>query len=137
VSRENVELIERIIESWNAGDVDAVYNAVTPDAVFYAFPEWPDDPVYRGVEGWKKLLAEFTENFDDLQWEIKDLIDLGDRVIALVLHHARIKNTGIPLTQPIGALFGDFHNDRSGLAHFFLTWDEVLAFAGADQRPRG
>jgi ketosteroid isomerase-like protein len=134
MSEENVELVREAIETWNRDGVEAVTAYANPEAVFYAFPEWPDDRVYRGRDGWRKLMTQFVETFDEIRWEIAELIETGNRVVALVRQHAKIKGTGVPLEQSIGVVVADFGGDQSfGEVHFFLTWAEARQAAGLSE----
>jgi ketosteroid isomerase-like protein len=135
VSERNVEIVRVAIELWNRGDVDAVVDAAAPDTVMHPFPEWPGDQVYRGRDGWRRLIDEWLENFDEIRWDIERLIDAGDQVVALVHHRCRIKGTGVPIAQPLGAVFADFRQDgKVGTAHFFLSWPEALETAGLERQ---
>jgi hypothetical protein len=133
MAQEHLKLIRTGIEEWNGGNVDGVVDRAHPDALLYPFPEWPDDPVYRGRDGWRKLLAQWLETFDEIIWEIDRLIEKDGKVIALVHQHAKIKGTGVPLVQPLGVIFQGFRDGLIGEIHFFLTWDEALRAAGAEE----
>ena len=77
--------------------------------------------------------GEWTDTFDEVKWETEKLIDVADTVVALVTHKGRIKGTGIPISQPVGAVFASFADGMVGEMSFFMTWDEALEAAGLEE----
>jgi ketosteroid isomerase-like protein len=133
MSEENLQALRRGIEAWNRdGPSDAAVSLAHPDGVVHAFPEWPDEAVYRGRDGWLRLMEQWTENFDDITWEIEKLIDDDPTVAVLVNHRATVKGTGVPLVQPLG-LVARFQDKMVLEARFFLTWNEALEAAGLSE----
>ena len=61
MSQENVEVVRRGLHALRVGGVEAVLPFFTTDVVMHPFPEWPDDPVYRGHDGARKLIAAWTD----------------------------------------------------------------------------
>ncbi len=134
MSEENVELICEGIAKWNRGELDAVIQLAATDALLHPFFGWPDDQIYRGREGWRRLIYQWLENFQEIQWDIERMVDREDQVVALVHHRGRHKGTGLPISQPLGVVFGDFRVDGTvGLVRFFLEWDEALEAAGLQE----
>jgi ketosteroid isomerase-like protein len=130
MSEENVNALRRSVEVWNRdGPSEAAVALVHPDSVVYAFREWPDEAVYRGRQGWLRLMEQWTENFDDITWEIEKVIDDDPTVALLVNHRAIVKGTGVPLVQPLG-LVARFQDGMVIEGRFFLTWNEALEAAG-------
>ena len=125
-------MLREAIEAWNSGaDRTLILEVFGADSVVHPFPEWPGRPVYHGREGWREVIGEWLETFDDISWEIDRLIDDGDQVVALVNHRGRIKGAGVPIALPMGAVFSDFREDGScGTGRFFASWEEALEAAG-------
>jgi hypothetical protein len=48
------------------------------------FGGWPEHPTYRGVEGLRAFLAAWLEPWDDYEFEVEELHDAGDKVVAVV-----------------------------------------------------
>jgi hypothetical protein len=133
MSKQNVDTIRRAIETWNGeGPSEAIVNLAHPEGVLHPFPEWPDDAVYRGREGWLRLIEQWRETFDQITWDIERLIDIDPAVVALVTHRATIRGSGIELSQPLGLVAGGFSDGMVVEAHFFLTWEEALKAAGIE-----
>jgi ketosteroid isomerase-like protein len=126
MSQENIEIVKRAFDGFASGELDATLACLTADYVLYPFPEWPDESEYRGHEGYRRALGLWTENFDDFNMEVSELRDLGHRVLILGELAGRIKGSGVPIRQPIGAVYFDFRNGRVGATRFVLTWKQTL-----------
>jgi hypothetical protein len=69
MSQENIEVVARVFERWNAGDVEGWL------ACWHANAEWVSEPFqafdgeprkYRGHEGLRRFPADVLEGFADL-----------------------------------------------------------------------
>jgi ketosteroid isomerase-like protein len=133
VSQENVELVRQGFHALRVGDIEAFLSFFPADVVWHPFVEWPDDPVYRGYDGVRKLIAAWTDNFEDWGIEVREIRAAGTRVVALTEMIGQIKGSGVPIRQPMGAVFSEIHENTAGEVHFFLTWLEALKAAGLEE----
>jgi ketosteroid isomerase-like protein len=133
MSQENVELVRQAYEAFAAGGVDATALSFAPDAIHHAFPEWVTQSEYRGPDGLRTLLAEWTDNFDDFEFDVRELRDCGDSVVMLGETVGRIKGSGVPIRQPVGTVWSDFRDGQIGQSRSFLTWHEALAAVGLSE----
>jgi len=129
MSGENVEVVRRAFEAFNQGGVEAALPCFAPNIVSYPFREWPTASVYRGHDGMRALLAEWTENFDDFELQISEIRQVGERVLVLAETVGRIKGSRVPIRQPFGALYWNFRDGQIGETRNFLTWREALEAA--------
>jgi len=101
MSQEDVEIVRRSLDHFNATG-EFLWDAIDPEV------EWVIDPIgllagtYRGHEGVKTFLARIEEGFDQVRFEIDDLIDAGDSVVALGRTCMRGRGSGVTAQQPIG-----------------------------------
>jgi ketosteroid isomerase-like protein len=131
MSQENVEIANRFIGAYAAGaGIERALPVFSPDAVVYPFPEWVEESQYQGHVGVRKLTAVWTDSFDDFAIEVEEVRDLGDRVVILGETTGRVKGTGVPIRQPVGAVLSDFRDGKIGEARFFLTWQQALEAVG-------
>ena len=131
MSQENVEIVRNAMNAYNSGGgIEAMLAFIHSEAVTYPFPEWPEDSVYRGHEGARRLTAVWTEPFDEYAGEVHEIRDCGDQVVWLGWSTGRIKGAGTPIRQPLGAVFSRFRDGMIGEGRFFLTWEEALEAAG-------
>ena len=105
MSQENVEIVRRGYAAFAEKGAEGVIPFFTDDAVIYSIPEWPDDPEYHGHDGLRKLTRQWTENFDDFGFDLHELRDGGDAVVALHELTGETKGSAIPMKMQIGAVF--------------------------------
>jgi hypothetical protein len=133
MSQENVETIRQMIESANASgwDPESVANRwVHPEARIYPAPDFPGADVYVGREDIASFVGEWTSTFDDLRWDVEQLIDLGDRIVVLARMIGRSKTTGTTVDWPFGGLFDDFRDGMFAEARFLMDHKAALEAAG-------
>ena len=97
MSRENVEIVRRAFEAWNAGDPEAAIELLDPDIEWRLPPNFPDAESWRGRDAVVAGLTTVTESWDEFRVEVQELIDAGDRVVALVRFRGRAAITGLDL----------------------------------------
>ena len=80
--QEHQHLARRMIERWNAGDVDGVIELYTEDISMHAGEEWPDQAVYEGHDGARANIEQWVSVWESSQIELERLESYGDRVVA-------------------------------------------------------
>jgi ketosteroid isomerase-like protein len=127
MSQENVTVVRDAFLTFNAQGIDAALAFFSHDLVWYPTDRWVDGSAYRGHDGMRRLSTAFTENFDDLRFEVGDIHDAQDRVVALIHMTGRIKGSESPISQPVGLVVSDFRSGTFREIRAFATWDEALA----------
>jgi ketosteroid isomerase-like protein len=97
VSRENVEIVRRIYEAWNSGNAEAAIEVLAPEVEWHVQPNFPDPGTWRGRDEVVQRLTDVAGSWDRLRINVQELIDAGDRVVALVRFHGRSSITGMEL----------------------------------------
>jgi ketosteroid isomerase-like protein len=126
MSRETVELVRKTVELFGAGGTEALLPCYATDVVVYSVPGWVEDSLYRGHDGIRRLMALWTENFDDIAFDLHEIREVQDRVLALFELTGSINGSGVPIRQPFGAVSSDFRDGTIGEIRFFLGWDDAL-----------
>jgi ketosteroid isomerase-like protein len=132
VSQENVELVRDAFDTFNTQGIDAALSCFGHDLVWSTTDRWVDAPTYHGHDGMRTLTAAFTENFDDLSFEVGDIRDAKDRVVALIHMTGRIRGSESPISQPVGLVVSEFRSGTFGDVRAFATWDEALQAVGLE-----
>jgi ketosteroid isomerase-like protein len=97
MASENVEIVRRAYEAFNRNDPEAAIALLDPQ-VEWTLPEhFPDAETWRGRERVVEGLRTMAASWDPLRLEVHELIDAGDRVVALVHIHGRAAVTGLDL----------------------------------------
>jgi ketosteroid isomerase-like protein len=129
MSQENVEIVRAANECWNRGDIEAMFTVMAPDFEWHTARDFPGlDPVYRGLEGWRKFDRDFREAFDSLQVVVDDWRHVDDKVVALATFHARGRE-GIELHRPI-AWVTTVRDGKAVRGNVYNDWDQALEAAG-------
>jgi ketosteroid isomerase-like protein len=91
---ENVDLVRRCIQLWEARDFDAI--AALADPVFALdLSRNLDAEVYSGVDGLRHWTDRLGEMWDDFRIEPEELIDAGDCVVTCAFLSGRGRESGI------------------------------------------
>jgi ketosteroid isomerase-like protein len=130
VSQENATVVRDAFRAFNTHGIDAALSFFAEDLVWYTTDRWVDGSAYRGHDGMRRLTAAFTENFDGLRFEVGDVRDAQDRVVALIHMTGRIRESESPISQPVGLVVSDFRSGTFGEIRAFATWDEALEAVG-------
>ena len=133
MSRENVELVRGAFEGLNARSVGRIADVVAPDM------EWRpiltagnelERRVYRGPAGIEQYWADLDELFESTHIEVEALSPVdSDRVLFSGRVTARGRTSGVPLDQPIWALF-EVREGRLTRGTAFRGRAEALEAAG-------
>ena len=101
MSQENVEIVRRVSDAFASGDADTLFALVAPEIEwdFSHVDTWLEEKIYRGYDGIGEFFGKWTEDWDDYRFEVEDLLDAGDRVVAIVRDEGRGKSSGIKLDR--------------------------------------
>jgi ketosteroid isomerase-like protein len=131
MSLENVELVRRGYKALNQRDVGQFLSYFAPDSeVDFSESIGPFSNVYRGHAELKTFWESFFEAWDEVHWEIDELIDLGaDRVLTATHLIARGQSSGIPTTN-YRAVIWKIRDGRIRRVKFFPNTQDALRAAG-------
>ena len=129
MSAENVEVVRRAFDAWNAGDLDAFVDAHDPDVVVVAPEGWPEGAVSEGIEAWSLQAERLRDTWEEARAEIDEIRAAGDdRVVARLRYVTRGQDTNIPFETPMSVLFV-LKASKISRAQYY--WDAGEAFEGA------
>ena len=134
MSQENVDLVRDAFEAFASGGIGAALSFFPPDFVWYPTDRWLEGRAYRGHEGMRRLAAAFSDNFDGYSYEVHDVRDAGDRVVALLRMTGVIKNSELSVSQPLGLVASDFRDGMLGEVRAFPSWAEALEAVGLSEQ---
>jgi ketosteroid isomerase-like protein len=91
MSQEDTEVIGRMYEAWNRGDMAALADVFDPEVeVRPALGTFLASTVYRGHEGVAEWYAETYEPWAELRAEPQRFVDANGRTVVVVRLHARV-----------------------------------------------
>lgn len=119
MSEQNVELHRRLVEAFNARDIEAWIALCDPSIEFHTMMG-VGNAVYYGHDGMRSWHRDLEEAWgDELRIEPEAYFDLGEQTLAFYVLRARGKQSGLGLALPIAALA----RWRDGLACYWMTYD--------------
>ena len=118
MSQENVELVRRMMDEWNRGEISetSIRSAYHPDVEFLPLRA-ATEGAYRGLAGIEKFVADTREVFDKFEMRYK-LRDLGERVLAWGTIHVRARQSGIETEIATGGVF-EFRDGK------IVRWEDL------------
>jgi ketosteroid isomerase-like protein len=132
MSQENVEVLLRGLNAYNAGDLAAMREMYDPAAVMHHLEGWPEagpsvgrDAVVRSLED----LHETWTSRDSLEL-IGEPIDVGNRVLVRAVWHV----SGVIPDQTMGfSVIFTFRKGKVIAQEYFWNHDEALEAAGLSE----
>ena len=97
MSQEDVEILRAAFAAWNAGDMEAVFAHFHPELVYHPRADEPDPSPHVGRNAYERLVYGFVESFSEVTFEVLELIDAGDRVVALIREREIGRTSGAPV----------------------------------------
>jgi ketosteroid isomerase-like protein len=103
MSEENVEIVRRIFDRWNAGEREIDPQAIHHDVVLHS---GMTNATYHGHDGVRRYFAEIDDQFEDWHLSIDEFRDAPEeRLLALGAVHLRGRGGGVEFDQPVAWLF--------------------------------
>jgi ketosteroid isomerase-like protein len=135
MSRENVEIVVRFIESYNRRDVETMLEDLVP-AVEWR-PALPlvlgEATVYHGHEGAREWLRNLYDVVDEAEVEYSEIRGLVDRVLGIGHLRIRGRGSGTETDSPFAHLT-DFGPDGKAIRMWtYLDPEEALEAAGLSE----
>jgi uncharacterized protein len=82
MSQENVEIVKRSFEAWNAGDMDAWSSFLAPDVIWRLPQDWPESGPFIGREEVLRQVRHQRETWDaDTADPVGDFAEAADCVV--------------------------------------------------------
>jgi ketosteroid isomerase-like protein len=94
MSQENVEIVRAVFAAWNAGDMEGLFAHFHPELVYHPRADEPDPSPHVGLDVYERLVRGFVESFAEVTFEVLEVIDAGDHVIASTVLHAVLHGQG-------------------------------------------
>jgi ketosteroid isomerase-like protein len=88
-----------------------------------------EQTVFRGHDGVREMLRDLNEAFGEIQIEISEIRDLGDRLVAIGRARARGKASDAEIETPY-AFVTEIRNGKTVSIRGYLDPEEALEAAG-------
>ena len=89
-----MEIVRAIHEAFACGESPATLGLLHPD-IEYVNPSDAVEPgIRRGIAAYEDAMRSINESFDDVRIELREIKDIGDRVVVLAAYTARGRRSG-------------------------------------------
>src|SRR5919109_2029851 len=131
----DAEIVRGGYEAFNRGDIDWMVDHMDPQIVWEDSAKLPDARTYRGVEEVRRYLESLFRHWDEIRYELEDVRDGPEGVLAFVRLVARGKTSG----AAVDARMAPVHVLRGGRGvHVRVFFDREAALeAGGPGGPPG
>lgn len=93
-------VVERMFAAFAIADVDKFLETVSDDTVWiYHGTQVIPKGTYEGVDGARRFITGILENTDIINFEPREFITEGNKVVVLGHEHQRVKKSGKELKQ--------------------------------------
>jgi ketosteroid isomerase-like protein len=133
VSAENVELLRRYYEAWNAGETEELVSGLDDEVEWHGHPQLPEPGPYTDPAAVGRWMKQFREAWGELRAQPLELLDAGDGVVALVHMTGRGRGSGVAVSGGVDVHIAGFRGGKVGYFRI-LPGDDAAELAGLDER---
>jgi ketosteroid isomerase-like protein len=106
MSQENVEVVRRGFETFNARDLDRHVEFFDPEVEWQTSAEDADAAIHRGLQALKRYLDQWIESLDGMHADVEEYIDVGDdRVFTWSRFTGLGRTSGAPADWYLATIF--------------------------------
>jgi ketosteroid isomerase-like protein len=130
MSRENVELVQKLLEVYNERSFGVNADLLDPDIVWdMSRVELPDAVAYTGPSEFRDFIEKWEEGFASEHMEAQEMVDAGDRVVAIIHHRGRGRISQIEVDQHF-AMVWTLRSGRAVRMDLYPTRESALEAVG-------
>jgi ketosteroid isomerase-like protein len=126
VSSDDAAQLRQAYEAFNEGGVGAILERLDPDIHVRDRETLPDRATYRGREGVKKMFEVILEAFDDLHFDVEDVIDRDTHILVVLRQVVRGRGSGIRMVGRTVHVW-EMRDGRAVALQVFGTREQALA----------
>jgi uncharacterized protein len=132
IPQENIEVVRRLHERLNSGDIDGVVELCEP-AFHLDMSERVFNPeIYEGHEGIRRFYADVRDIWEQYRWTPEQLLEARPHVVALVRAQGRGRGSGLEIDRRI-ALVWTFARGRATALRLYVDPTKALEAVGLSE----
>lgn len=106
MSRDDVELVRRSVETFIAGNVEgAIEEFFDPEGEFISRFGALDGRSYKGPDGARQYFADIADAWETYERELVEVVDAGEAVVAVLNIRAVARASRVPVERRIGLAY--------------------------------
>jgi len=132
ISKQNVEVVHRAVETWNSASWDFALDLLDPDVEIHSPLSSVRGEPYLGVEGFREWIADVFDQFEVWETRLDEIRPVSeDRLLVLGSVHARGRGSGVELDWTT-AMLVDFREGRVLRLTIYADRAEALKVVGLE-----
>jgi len=133
MSQENVEAQRRVVDAFNARDIEAFVTYCDPNIELHSAFAAVGGAVYQGLAGVRSWHRDFEDVWGgEVRVEVEAYFDLGERVLAYYVLHGRGLKSGVPIDMS-NALVTRWHGGVMNLFRVYAHREDALSDLGLSE----
>jgi ketosteroid isomerase-like protein len=132
MSQENVTRLEAAVEAFNNRDGEQFDRLLAADAEIVPVRAALEGTTYRGPDAGSQYVAAVDESWDSLRWEVDELHEVGESVLALGRIRGRGRETGATIDTS-GGWVAQFRDGRITRFRTCTSRNAALEAAGLSE----
>ena len=129
-----VELVQRALAALNAGDIEALVALCDRDFELDMSDRVFNPATYRGHDGIRQFHNEVLEVWEQYVWEPEQVIEQGNRIVALVRTTGKGRGSGLAIDRQT-AMIWTVRGDKALSLRFYRDRERALEAASSDDEP--
>ena len=126
-----VELVQRVLAALNAGDIEALVGLCHRDFELDMSDRVFNPATYRGHDGIRQFHSEVLEVWEHYVWEPEQVIDQGNRIVALVRTTGKGRGSGLEIDRQT-AMIWTVRGDKALSLRFYRDRERALEAVSPD-----
>jgi ketosteroid isomerase-like protein len=102
MSQENVEIVRRALDAFNARDADELVSLSAEDCEWWPFRAQLEGTAYRGHEGIRRFLSDMDEDWEDFRIDPLEFHERRERVAVIGRVSAVGRGSGLQVDSIAG-----------------------------------
>jgi ketosteroid isomerase-like protein len=131
MSQENVEMVQRIVEAWNSGDLSEWGENLHEEITWIPLAENPQTEPIHGADAALAFVADWIEPWEEYTVETLGITDAGDSVL-LSTRQSGKHRTGAEISMEMHAV-GSFRDGKVIEMKWFMEKADALEAAGLSE----
>jgi ketosteroid isomerase-like protein len=131
MSQENVEVVRRANDAWNAGDMNAFHEALDPEVILRTVEDWPEQGPYVGRDAVLRFYEQLRSAWDaDTVEFVSEFFHAADRVAVRLSWN--VVSRGPTSNLEVTTVYG-IRRGRIDRVEFFWDHGEALEAVGLSE----
>jgi ketosteroid isomerase-like protein len=130
-SKSNVELVYETLGACMRGDEETLRVLMHPEGLLVIFgdPGIVNAGTYRGFDGYQRWVREWEEAWDEVNYELGELVEVGDAFLVAPVHVVgRGAGSGVEIDSTFGGMY-EWRDGRATRFHVYPTVESALDVA--------